>query len=128
MGYYVRKSNNKYNAKKADYNGLRYDSKGEASFAMELDFRMKAGEIIDIQRQVSIPLVVNGVKICTYIADFICTDKHGAKTLYEYKGLIMPLFQLKWKLLNALKHEIFPEGIELEMVMHRSYKPKTKKK
>lgn len=125
--YFVRTTGNKFNAKKSDYNGLKYDSKGEASFAMELDYRMKAGEIIDIQRQVNIPLVVNGIKICSYVADFIVTDKHGGKTLYEYKGLIMPLFQLKWKLLNALRDEIFPNGMELEMVMHKSYNKKKKK-
>lgn len=126
MSYFVRKSNNKYKAKKVDYNGLRYDSKGEASFAMELDFRMKAGEFTEIQRQVTIPLVVNGVKICSYVADFITTDKYGGKKLFEYKGMVTDTFRLKWKLLNALKDEIFPEGIELEMVMHRGYKPMSK--
>lgn len=118
MTYFQRKSNNKFNAKKTEYNGKKYDSKGEAGFAMELDYRIKAGELLSYERQVKISIDVNGVHICNYYADFIATDKHGAKILYEYKGLRLPLFDMKWKLLQALKDELFPEGIEFVLVQH----------
>jgi hypothetical protein len=124
MAYYQKNTGNKYSAKSQEYNGERYDSKGEAGYAQELDWRIKAGELKSYERQVKVPLVVNGVLICNYYADFIVTTKHDAKELHEYKGLVLPLFQLKWKLLQALKDEIFPDGIELIMIKHKSYRPK----
>ena len=116
-----RTKTNKYNAKKIDYNGQRFDSKGEAGYCEQLDWRIKAGDIQGYERQVKIPLKVNGVLICNYIADFVVTDKHGAKELHEYKGLVLPLFQMKWRLLQALKDEIFPEGMELIIIQHQSF-------
>jgi hypothetical protein len=126
MAYYQKLTKNKYNAKSQEYNGEKYDSKGEAGYAQELDWRIKAGELLSYERQVKIPLKVNGVLICNYYADFMVTDKYGALQLHEYKGMILPLFQLKWKLLQALKEEIWPDGIELIMIQHKSYKPRTK--
>jgi len=127
MSYYTRITGNKYKAKKQTYNGEKFDSAGEANYCRELDFRIKAGEIQSYERQVKIPLKVNGVLICNYYADFLVTDKHGAKEIHEYKGLKLPLFNLKWKLLQALKDELFPEGIELIIIQHKSFKPKNKK-
>lgn len=115
------KGNNKFNAKKQNYNGMKFDSKGEAGYCEQLDWRIKAGEIISYERQVKIPLKVNGVLICNYIADFIVTGRHGEKELHEYKGLRLPLFDLKWKLLQALQSEIFPDGIELIIIQHQSF-------
>lgn len=118
-------SSNKYSAKKQTYAGMKFDSKGEAGYCQELDWRIKAGEIQGYERQVKIPLVVNGVLICNYYADFVVTGKHGEKEIHEYKGLVLPLFQLKWKLLQALQNELFPEGVELIIIKHKSYyKPK----
>lgn len=125
MSYYIKTTGNKYKAKKQTYNGKLFDSKGEASYCQELDWRIKAGEIQGYERQVKIELKVNGVLICNYYADFLVTDKHGAKEIHEYKGLRLPLFDLKWKLLQALKDELFPEGVELIIIQHKSfYKPK----
>ena len=121
-----RTTKNKYSAKKTNYNGLKFDSKGEAGYCEQLDWRMKAGEIQGYERQVKIPLKVNGLLICTYYADFVVTDKHGAKEIHEYKGLVLPLFQIKWKLLQALQNELFPEGVELIIIQHQSYKPRSK--
>jgi hypothetical protein len=128
MAYYQKTSKNKFNAKSQEYGGEKYDSKGEAGYAQELDWRIKAGEIQSYERQYKIDLKVNGVHICNYYADFLVTDKHGALQIHEYKGMVLPLFQLKWKLLQALKDELFPEGVELIMIQHRVYKPKSKKK
>jgi len=126
MTYFQRKSNNKFHAKKQTYNGLKFDSKGEAGYCQELDWRIKAGEILSYERQVKIPLIVNSVLICNYYADFVVTGKHGEKEIHEYKGLVLPLFQLKWKLLQALQKELFPEGMELIIIKHQSYNPKRK--
>lgn len=37
---------NKYGAKRTEYDGRTYDSKAEAEYAMRLDLRVKAGEIL----------------------------------------------------------------------------------
>ena|SRR5688572_18377478 len=125
MSYFIKTTSNKYHNKKSTYNGSKFDSKGEASYAQELDWRIKAGEIQGYERQVKIELKVNGVLICNCYADFVVTDKHGAKEIHEYKGFLTKDFQLKWKLLQALKEELFPEGVELVMIKHKSfYKPK----
>ena len=62
MGYYKGKRN-KFNATKAEYNGYIYDSKKEASYAMELDWMIKAGEVERFERQHKIDLMVNGVSV-----------------------------------------------------------------
>lgn len=125
---YRQINSNKYNAKKTNYNGMKFDSKGEAGYCEQLDWRIKAGEIMSYERQYKIPLVVNGVLIFTYYADFLVTGKHGEKEIHEYKGLRLPLFDAKWKLLQALQQEIFPEGVELIIIKHRDFKPKLWKK
>lgn len=129
MTYFQRKAPNKYNAKKSTYNGQKFDSVGERNYCEFLDWRIKAGEIQSYERQYKIPLVVNDVLICTYYADFFVTGKHGEKEIHEYKGLVLPLFQLKWRLLQALQKELFPEGVELIIIKHTSnYKTKLFKK
>jgi hypothetical protein len=122
---YKQINNNKYGAKKSSYNGMKFDSKGEAGYCEQLDWRIKAGEIQGYERQVKIELKVNGVLICNYYADFVVTDKYGAKEVHEYKGFLTKDFQLKWRLLQALKDELFPEGIELIMIKHKSYYKRT---
>lgn len=121
MSYYQKVSANKFHAKKSTYNGMKFDSIGERNYAEELDWRIKAGEIKGYERQVKIELKVNGVLICNYYADFVVTDKHGAKEIHEYKGFLTKDFTIKWRLLEATKHELFPDGIELIMIKHKSY-------
>lgn len=121
MSYYQKLSANKFHNKRTTYGGNKFDSKGEASYAEELDWRIKAGEIQGYERQVKIELKVNGVLICNYYADFVVTDKHGAKEIHEYKGFLTKDFTIKWRLLDATKHELFPEGVELIMIKHKSF-------
>lgn len=124
MTYFLKKTKNKFNAKSQEYDGHKYDSKGEAAYAQELDWRIKAGELKGYERQVKIPLKVNGVLICNYYADFVVTTKHDSLEIHEYKGMVLPLFHLKWKLLQALKDELYPDGVELIMIQHKSYRPR----
>lgn len=124
MSYRQVKSSNKFKAKRQDYGGKWYHSKGEAAYAEELDWRMKAGEIKSWERQVKIDLKVNGVHICNYYVDFKVIDKHGAVSYHEYKGMETPDWRIKWNLFTALINEIDP-GAELIVIKHQStYKPK----
>jgi hypothetical protein len=106
---------NKYKAKKQVYNGVKYDSTLEAKVAEDLDWQLKAGELIDIKRQVKIPLMVRGVLICNYYCDFKVIDKHGQTIYVEAKGMELPLWQLKKKLFLALLPEI-DNGAVFQMI------------
>jgi hypothetical protein len=106
---------NKYKAKKQAYNGVKYDSTLEAKVAEDLDWQLKAGELIEVKRQVKIPLMVNRIVICNYYCDFRVVDKHGQVIYIEAKGLELPLWILKKKLFLALLPEI-ENGATFQMI------------
>jgi len=105
----------KYNAKPTIYNGVRYASKAEAKFAEGLDLLMKARGKYGVQAwsgQPKFPMVVNGVKVCTYIADFLVTYGDGSQKVIDVKGVETSVFRIKAKLYAAL----YPDGPPLEVV------------
>lgn len=123
------RTHNKYKAKSQYYNGQFYHSTGEMNYAQELDLRKKAGDIRDWDRQVKIELRVNGIFIANYFMDFLVTHNDGTKELIEYKGIAIPLWELKFNLLKALRYELYPDGIIITIVKHRSkYNPFKKRK
>lgn len=91
---------------RTDYNGRWYQSKLEARYAQQLDFRIKAGEVLEWKPQHKIEIKVNGVKICNYYIDFLVTLKDGSRQYVEVKGLEQEVWKLKWRLCQALKDEI----------------------
>lgn len=101
-GYLKKSGVSKYHNKKTEFRGIVYDSKREARYAQELYLRMKAGEIIKIENQVSFPVVVAGKKICTYIADFRIHYRQGRMEVIDVKGMKTPVYRLKKKLVEAL--------------------------
>lgn len=102
--YYHRFQKNKYGAVRQTVNGIKYDSKKEASKAMELEMMKKGGAIKDYQPHVRLSLDVNGSHICDYIIDFVVEALDGSKEYLEIKSpvTITPAFKLKWKLAQAL--------------------------
>jgi hypothetical protein len=67
------------NTKVADpVGGPVYDSKREAARGSELRMQEAAGMIQDLRRQVDFPLLVGGVKVCTFRADFVYTEPAAA--------------------------------------------------
>lgn len=109
------RTKSKYGNKSKIYNGRTYDSIREATHAEELDWRKKAGEIKEIIPQYKIALRVNGRHICNYYLDFKVILKDGSVELHEVKGMVLPLWQLKWALLEALLEEIEP-GAEMFVI------------
>ncbi len=84
---------NKYGAKKTNYNGDKFDSKFECSVAMDLDFRLKAGEIKGWERQFKvecIPYNSHGDQVpelkVSHKVDFRVHELDGSFTLLEAKG------------------------------------------
>jgi Protein of unknown function (DUF1064) len=92
----------KYNAIKTEVDGVRFDSKKEARRWCELRLLEQSGEISQLERQRKFDLVVNGIKICTYRADFVYKNKNGELVVEDTKGYITAEFRLKWKLLAAV--------------------------
>lgn len=106
------------NAKKSEYKGSIYDSKFEAQIAMELDMEVKAGKAFKVERQVKIPLIVNGYLICNYYIDFI-VYRDGETEYIEAKGYPTETWKLKWKIFEALYDK--PEN-KLTVIMQGHYK------
>lgn len=97
------KRRNKFNAQKTEINGVVFHSKKEAKRISELWLLEKAGQIRELQLQPRFELVVNGVKICTYIGDAAYFE--GNKRVIEdvkSKGTKTPVYRLKKKLLLAI--------------------------
>lgn len=98
--YYVERGR-KYKNITTIYNGLSYHSAYEASVARDLDLRKKAKDIKSWERQVKIPLKVNGVTIGNYYIDFIIKHNDGTIEYLEAKGMETDLWRWKWKHLEA---------------------------
>jgi len=90
------KKKHKYRAKTVKYNGNTYSSKKEANRAQELDLMVLSGEVKSWERQIRVPLHVNGKRIGYYIPDFLVIDKDGNEWYEDTKGYATQLF--KWKL------------------------------
>lgn len=104
-------NNTRIKSTRTDYNGMWFQSKLEANYAKQLDWRIMAGEVLEWKRQQKIEIKVNGVKICNYYIDFVVTLKDGSQQYIEVKGMEQEVWRLKWKLCMALKNEIAP-GVE----------------
>lgn len=102
---------NKYNAKKTDYDGIKYDSRFEAEVAAEIDLRKKAGDILDWDRQYKLEMwcyTQDGQKAfkVTHRVDFRLHHLDGSFELYEVKGL--ETSDYKWRK-KFLEHIWLPE-------------------
>lgn len=90
--------------------GVRFASKAEAARDAELLLMEKAGVIGDIRRQPRFPLIVNGVKICVYVADWGYLDFENISgsihVVEDKKGIRTAAFKIKWRLAKALYPEI----------------------
>lgn len=104
-----------FNTAKVKTNGTQYDSKFEAAYAQQLDYRVKAGEIEAYDPHYRIPLEVNGYKVCDYYIDFAVYHKDGTVEYVECKGYPTDTWKLKWKLFCALYEDDPNVKITLEM-------------
>jgi hypothetical protein len=101
----------KYKAVPTVVDGVRFASKAEAHRDWELQQLAKAGKIYGLRRQPRFPLVVQGVEVCTYVADWEYVEKPDASgttqtVVEDKKGVQTRDFKLKWKLAKALYPEI----------------------
>ena len=109
----------KYHNVRQEYNGVIYDSKLEAKYAQELDFRIDAGQVVKWERQVKLELKVYGNHVTNYFIDFKVYNADGTIEYVECKGMKLPLWIMKWQLLLALSgtnDDPLEPGAELKVV------------
>lgn len=99
-------SRNKYNARKAEIDGITFDSHKEAQRYAELKLLLRGGEIRDLRLQVKYELIPkqNGERACEYIADFVYQDARTGETVVEdvkgcKQGAAYNIFAIKRKLM-----------------------------
>jgi hypothetical protein len=91
----------KYKAKRTEVDGIVFASKREATRYQDLKVMQQHGLISGLTLQPKYPLEVNGVKICTYIADFLYFE-NGERITEDTKGVKTPAYKLKRKLMLAI--------------------------
>lgn len=98
---------NKYGNQKTVVDGITFDSKKEANRYQELKLMEKMGSITNLELQVRYPIKVNGVLVCTYVADFAYREEIGfrweevvedVKSDFTRKN---PVYRIKCKLMAA---------------------------
>jgi hypothetical protein len=97
-------ASSKYNNRKITFNGIIFDSVGEANRYKQLLLLEKANRISDLKTQVKITLLDSfkldkaTIRGISYYADFQYVE--GGKTIIEdYKGFKTDVYKLKRKLL-----------------------------
>lgn len=91
---------NKYRNVKTISNGIKFDSKKEANYYGKYKL-MKAAGLLTFEMQVKYNLVVNGIKIGFYKADFVLTYPNGKIEVIDCKGIKTSVYALKKRLLKA---------------------------
>lgn len=99
----------KYHNRKTEIDGIIFASLREAGRYQELKLLEKAGQIRDLMLQVKFPIVINGEKVCVYVADFVYWDYgKGKRVVEDCKGFRNRVYLLKKKLIKAVyQTEIF---------------------
>jgi len=93
----------KYKAKSVTVDNILFPSKREASRYGDIKIMLKAGVIQDLTLHPKFPCIVNGLKVCTYIADFsYVRRKDGEVVTEDCKGYRTDVYRLKKKLVEAI--------------------------
>lgn len=91
---------NKYRNKPQVLDGIYFPSTKQARRWTELQLLQSAGEISNLKREVTFPLVVNGQLICKYRADAVYEEK-GKRIVEDTKGFRTDVYRIKKALMKA---------------------------
>ncbi len=91
----------KFNARRTEVNGISFASAKEGRRYAELKLLERAGQIRNLELQPRFDLIVNGKKVCRYIADFAFFEGNE-RIVLDVKGYETREFKLKRKLFEAL--------------------------
>jgi len=96
----------KYNAKRCVIDGHAFASQMEGRRYEQLKLLQLGKAIWGLRMQPRFNLVVNGVKVATYVADFQYSEPtptgEAALIVEDVKGMPTPVYKLKKKLCEAL--------------------------
>ena len=95
----------KYGAIKTEVDGIKFDSKHEASRYKELRLLEQAGEITNLRLQVPYILFPEDEhgRALKYIADFVYNDDTGTLVVEDAKGHPTDVYKIKRRLMSELK-------------------------
>lgn len=96
----------KYNAKKVEIDGIKFDSKSEGEYYLHLKQQVTERQILGFERQkrmllqegFSVEGVKGKIRPIFYVVDFIITENDGTLTYIDVKGVETDVFRLKKKL------------------------------
>lgn len=96
----------KYNAKKVEIDGIKFDSKAEGEYYLHLKQQVAERKILGFERQkrmllqegFSVEGVQGKIRPIFYVVDFIVTENDGTITYIDVKGVETDVFKLKKKL------------------------------
>ena len=101
--------NNKYNAHKSEYKGMKFDSAFELDCWQHLEQLESEGKIKDLNRQIKFELLPANrlYRALNYVADF--TFNVGDRYIVaDAKGLVLPEFKIKQKIFyDKYKNQIY---------------------
>lgn len=114
----ARSTNNKFHAKKTEYDNRLYDSKNEAVFARHLDVLRLAKDpqdrVVEVIPQFKFYFYVKDKKIFTYICDFKVKTADGLWKYYDVKGFkkgsAYQVFNIKRKCIEAQENILINEA------------------
>jgi hypothetical protein len=92
----------KYSNIKVEIDGIKFDSKKEAAYYGKLKMLKASGVVIDFQLQPKYDLIVNGMKLGFYKADFKVFWSSGIVRIVDVKGMKTPVYNLKKKMVKAI--------------------------
>jgi hypothetical protein len=93
----------KYGAVPTEVDGVYFPSKLEAKRYTELKMSERAGTIAALELQPRFPIVVNGIAIAEYRADFRYRSMpSGDVVIEDSKGVKTPVYRIKKRLVEAL--------------------------
>lgn len=104
------KKTGKFGNQYVEIDGIWFQSIKEGEYYKGLRTLKAAGAITSFRLQVEYNMIVKGLLICKYIADFVVQYPDGHTEIVDVKGIKTPVFKLKAKLMIAC------HGIEIKIV------------
>ena len=88
----------KFRARQTEYDGIKFPSKKEAEFYLDLKMRQLSGNLLFFLRQVPFHLPGN----VRYVVDFVTFDPDGTVHFIDTKGMRTESYIAKKKIVEAL--------------------------
>lgn len=97
-----RSRRSKYGAVSTMVDGVKFASGREARRYMDLKLLQCAGEISGLELQPVFPLLVDGVQVGKYLADFRYYKADGELVIEDSKGFKTSTYRLKKRIVEAI--------------------------